>query len=137
MRKYRDIITKKSQQLVVNRINERTLYDSTNSTMLISANRSTLGKIISCSSNIRLSLGYTRQTLIDKPVGTIMPTVFRSMHDELMKPKMESSETLIKFSYVNSFALKVTGRILPVRLLVTTFPYLSNGLVFWGMLRPV
>lgn len=96
-----------------------------------------MGKIVNCSSNIRLNLGYSRPNLIDKSIGTIMPPVYRGVHDTLMKRKMESSETLIKFSYVNSFALKSNGCLMPIRLLVTTYPYLDNGLVFWGMMRPV
>lgn len=54
----------------------------------MSANKNSLGKIITCSSNVKPNLGFTRDGLIGKNIGAIMPAIFRSLHDNLMQLKM-------------------------------------------------
>mmetsp|Transcript_5299 Transcript_5299/g.4494 ORF Transcript_5299/g.4494 Transcript_5299/m.4494 type:complete len:91 (+) Transcript_5299:1244-1516(+) len=66
-----------------------------------------------------------------------MPKSIGQVHDLLLKTQLQrGEEELTKIKRVETFIMNKAGLLQPVDLMITMYPSLEEGLMFWGMIRP-
>ena len=137
IQRYYKLIKKRSQDKNTYEINEETFFSQSNVTILMNAAKKDFGKVRYCSENAESIIGEEAQKLIGKDIKTIMSPFFHKMHDKFIIKKLESVDTMSKSKYYATFAFYKQKYIYPVNILVSLFPWLTDGLFFSGIIRPI
>jgi hypothetical protein len=134
IKKYNNTIIRR--QILENGLEKTaSIYSSKSAFLVIGAENTNLGKILSCTSNIYKIVGRPSRNLMGRNISEIMPSSIAAVHDNFLKTRLDNAEKLIEFTRFNSLALHEKGYIVPVALNVTVYPSLNEGFCFWGMIN--
>ena len=115
----------------------RSLFAKQNVFMLVGAEPHNFGLVMSCSMNADKVFGTSTRNIIGKNINTLMTKSIRGLHDGLLKKKLKDSEKVFEFSQFEVCGVNHDGYVIPLQTTVTLYPSISEGLLFWGMMRPI
>lgn len=66
-----------------------------------------------------------------------MPNSIAKVHDNLLKSQLEKSDTgFLTARNIQGFSVSKAGYLISIDILTTLYPSVSEGLMYWGMIRP-
>ena len=100
----------------------------------LSGNINEIGTITNCNNGIKELLNYQEQDLLGQNINSIIPTVYRQIHESLISNYLVEKDGKIGNRNILVLPLDKDNFIVPCKLLVKVLPNLEKGIQLVGFL---
>jgi len=118
-------------------LTNQTLYDTKNVLVSMSMDRERLGKVEACSRNIYETFGFKPQEVVGSNINMLMPNFLRKRHQSILLKYLTTTKESLFNNQRRSFGYTKKGHIFPLNIYLSVYPSLKNGLLYFGILRPI